>query len=135
MDGFPSFAYLLHHDHLRQRIVGLLMVGTRWSHMEFAFKRGCPKHAEWRWGTIGELLDRILQVLPTLRLVWDPAKFTEKQFKDLALFDNDKKGLNMHDCFNTCDSKQPLVVILQDVADHDALCGPVGFLGGGMPLS
>ena len=53
MDGFLSFAYLLHHDHLRQRIVGLLMLGTRWSHMEFAFKRGCPKHAEWRWGTIG----------------------------------------------------------------------------------
>ena len=31
----------------------------------------------------------------TLRLVWDPAKFTEKQFKDSALSDNDTKGLNM----------------------------------------
>ena len=28
MDGYRSFAYLLHHDHLRQRIVGLLMLGT-----------------------------------------------------------------------------------------------------------
>ena len=95
MDGYRSFAYLLHHDHLRHRIVALLMLETRWSHMEFAFQQGCPKHAEWRWGTIGQVLDRILQVLPTLRLVWDPAKFTEKQFKDSALSDNEKKDLNM----------------------------------------
>ena len=63
--------------------------------MEFAFKRGCPKHAEWRWGTIGKVLDKILHVLRTLRLVSTPANFTEKQFKDSALFDNDKKNLNM----------------------------------------
>ena len=63
------------------------MLGTRWSHMEFAFNEGCPSFAEWRWGTIGQVLDRILQVLPTLRLVWDPGKFTEKEFKDSALSD------------------------------------------------
>ena len=77
MHGFRPLAHLLHHDHLRQRVAALLVTGAAASHMRRVLDVGCPKHAEWRWGTIGSVVARMLQVEAVLVSVWDPQKFSQ----------------------------------------------------------
>ena len=95
LPGFKAVAYLMHYDHLRQRLVAHLIHGTRWSHFAGVFKHGCPMHADWRWGTIGTVLVRLLEVQGTLCLVWDPIKFAARSAaRDQDLTFADKEGLN-----------------------------------------
>ena len=49
--------------------------GTRFSAMEVIYKKGCVRHATWRWGTIHSILQRFLEVKNSLRLVWDKGRF------------------------------------------------------------
>lgn len=54
-----------------------LIKGTRFAAQECLYEHGCPLHATWRWGTIHGILEKILKVKNSLRLVWNTAKFME----------------------------------------------------------
>ena len=46
-DGFKCIHYLLHKDHLRQRLVGRLVLGTRFEQAQRLFNLQCPFYATW----------------------------------------------------------------------------------------
>ena len=92
-------AYLIHKEHLRQRIIGRLLLGTPNEPLKRFFERGCKWHATWRWGTIGDVLDRLLQLRNVLPKIWDPNKFLTGdlggQGQGQAVSEEDRDALNL----------------------------------------
>ena len=74
--GLRPLTYLIHKPHLRQRLVGTLIVGTVHSNMERFFDKGCSKLATWRWGTVAAIISELLRFRNVLPLVWAPKKFS-----------------------------------------------------------
>jgi hypothetical protein len=61
---------------LLQRWAHFLLPGTAYSNMKhFIQKALIPKHAEWRWGTVLEVISWLLKRQVLLRSTWDPKRF------------------------------------------------------------
>ena len=75
LPGFKALAHLLHHDHLRQRLVAFCVKGTDFEWLEEKFNKGVPKPIEWRWGNVSAILPQIIDKKQALQAVWNPARF------------------------------------------------------------
>ena len=96
-----ALAHLLHHNHLRQRLVATCIKGTRFATMEPLYRRGCAKHATWRWGTLRNILQSFMYLKKSLRVVWGPQKFLSKandlQGRESQLENEDRQAMNIGD--------------------------------------
>ena len=71
-----AVAALLHHPHLRKRLIATCVLDTPWSWLQFKLQNGVAKPALWRWGTVSAIIPKILDVKHLLQQVWNPQKFS-----------------------------------------------------------
>jgi len=66
---------LLKKDHLRKRLVATCTKGTghEWAPDRFVY--GVPAFADWRWGSLTAVLEKLLQLKSVLRLARNPRRF------------------------------------------------------------
>ena len=96
LPGFKALAHLLHHDHLRQRLVAFCVMGSRFSGFVNMLKHGVPDPAKWRWGTVTATLSRILPLRAVLQGSWDATKFANGVGKDVKeMTDDEHKQLKI----------------------------------------
>ena len=82
--GFRPIVQVLHHSHLRSRLVASCIRGSPHAWMEKYFQSGPPMFATWRWGSVVSALKVMLPVGPHLRRCWDPQKFNRCQQEQLG---------------------------------------------------
>ena len=75
LQSFDALVYLLHHDHLRRRLQATLFLGTRFEPLSILFEKTCPKHAKWRWASLGKSLQYVLGVRKALQAAWGQQRF------------------------------------------------------------
>lgn len=75
LPGFRSVAALLHHPHLRKRLIATCMLGTPWAWLQIKLQHGIPKPALWRWGAVSAIIPKVLALKHLLQQVWNPTKF------------------------------------------------------------
>lgn len=80
LEGFRCLVHLLHTDHLRQRFVAKCVLGTPFAVAAHRFERGVPSSAKWRWGTVVNVLDRVLPLRHVLQATWNPTRFLGEHF-------------------------------------------------------
>lgn len=75
VEGFMPLMYLLSRDQLRQRFVATCVRGSAWASCESLLTLRCPTHQTWRWGSLREALQCIMQRRRVLQATWDSNKF------------------------------------------------------------
>ena len=94
--GFKCLSHLLHHDHLRRRLVGLCIMNTPFEWLKESFNKGCPKPISWRWENVVQILPHILDCQFALQTVWRPDKFMQRGGEEgSALHESDSQLLNI----------------------------------------
>ena len=72
--GFKVLVALLHHAHLRQRLLGTCVAG-RCEHFRPILSKGLPALTSWRWGVMVSILDELLPRKGALQVAWTPKLF------------------------------------------------------------
>jgi hypothetical protein len=60
------------------RFVETCVDGTNYDRYKQMFQKKLPEIAEWRWGTVHQVLEAVQRILPPLRMAWDPAKYNDR---------------------------------------------------------
>ena len=76
LQGLKVLIALLHHTHLRDRLLGTCVAG-RFEQFRQRLSHGVPALASWRWGSIVSALTALLPNKAALQIVWCPLRFQE----------------------------------------------------------
>ena len=76
LPSFRALVYLLHRDHLRQRLVATCVLGTRFEGMKDRVRK-LAEPALWRWNALASILTGALRVKPVLQAVWSKERFLQ----------------------------------------------------------
>lgn len=82
MNGLKSVITLLHYKDNRELYVERCVKGTAFDVSKSPLHAGIPSAAEWRWGTIVNILKLLLPLRPVLQCTFDKAKMRAKEDKE-----------------------------------------------------
>ena len=75
MQGWKSLGPLLSKSYMRKRFIGTCLLRGPQGAFRSLFERDFPDVVTWRWGSVVQVLDKLLPAEPALRLCWDAVKF------------------------------------------------------------